>query len=124
MAMNPAQMAGGGMPQQMPPPQQVQVAPGQSPVGGDQELIMKVLSQAIQQSVDERGYVDVQKLQMIWQQIAQQNGLNIPFQTVLQMIEQNPEMISSVITQMGLSGIIVDGRAISEQELVQAAGGA
>ena len=125
MAMNPQQMAGGmpqqGMPQQASP-QQVQVAPGASPVGGDQEKILEVLSQAIRQSVDQRGYVDVQKLAQIWPQIAQQLGVNIPFETVLQMIGQNPEMIQGIITQLGLSGIIVDGRAISEQELSQMAG--
>ena len=119
--MNPQQMAGAS---QGVSPQQVQVAPGASPVGGDQEKILEVLSQAIRQSVDQRGYVDVQKLAQIWPQIAQQLGLNIPFETVLQMIGQNPEMIQGIITSLGLSGIIVDGRAISEQELSQMAGGA
>jgi hypothetical protein len=117
--MDAQQMAGGGQ----VPPQQVQVAPNASPVGGDQQKILEVLSQAIRQSVDQRGYVDVQKLAQIWPQIAQQLGVNIPFETVLQMIGQNPEMIQGIITQLGLSGIIVNGRAISEQELSQMAGG-
>ena len=98
------------------PPQQVQVATG-SVQGGDQQLILQALEQAIQQSVDEQGYVDVRKLAQVWPQIAQQLGLNIPFETVLQMIKQNPEMISELVQKLGLAGITVDGRQIGAEEL-------
>jgi hypothetical protein len=98
------------------PPQQVQVATN-NVQGGNQRLILQALEQAIQQSVDQQGYVDIQKLAQVWPQVAQQLGLNIPFQTVLQMIQQNPGMIEELVTRLGLAGIIINGRQISAEEL-------
>lgn len=112
----------GGAPQQAAP-QQVQVAPGAAPQGGDQQLILQVLEQAITQSVDESGFVDVKALAQLWPQVAQQAGLNIPFETVLQMIQANPEMVQEIIMKHGLAGITVDGRQISGQELSGDTGG-
>ena len=111
---SPQQMAGA--------PQQVQAAPNAPPTGGDQGAILEVLQQAIRQSVNQQGYVDINRLVQIWPQIAQQAGLNIPFETVMQMIQQNPEMIQGIITQLGLSGLIIDGKVIGEQELTQMGG--
>jgi len=109
------QLAGGGAPQQAPP-QQVQVATD-SAQGGDQQLVMQVLEQALTQAVNQEGFVDVKRLAEIWPQVAQQAGLNIPFQTVLQMIQQNPGIIEELVNKLGLAGITVDGRNISGEEL-------
>jgi hypothetical protein len=118
MANGAGQLAGGA-----PPPQQVQVAPG-NVQGGDQQLILQALQQAIQSSVDEQGFVDVAKLAQIWPQVAQGLGLNIPFETVLQMIQQNPEMISQLVEEMGLAGIIINGQRISPEQLAGIGSGA
>lgn len=123
--MNPAMMAGGA-PQQAPqgggqPP--IQATPGQV-TGGDPGKIKQALQAAIQQCVDKNGYVDMNKLVAVWPQIAQQMGLNIPFQAVLQMIQQDPSLVEDIINQMGLAGITVNGKQISAEELLaQAQGG-
>ena len=122
MANGAEQLAGGGVPQQAPP-QQVQVATN-NVQGGDQQLILQALEQALRQSMDGQGYVDIQKLAQVWPQVAQQLGLNIPFETVLQMIQQNPEMIEELIQTLGIAGIISDGRQIGAEELAQMGGGA
>ena len=116
---DPSQLAGAA-------PQQIQAAPG-NVQGGDQQLILQALEEALRNSVDQNGYVDVMKLAQIWPQVAQKLGLNIPFQSVLQMIQQNPEMIVELVQKLGLAGIIVNGRQISAEELSQSgssAGGA
>ncbi len=100
------------------PPQQVQVATGAPPQGGDQQLILQALEQALTQSIDQEGYVDVAKLQQIWPQVAQQLGLNIPFETVLQMLQQNPEMIEEMVQRIGAIGIrLPDGRTLTGEQL-------
>lgn len=122
--MNPAQMAG-GVPtqagQQPMPPQQPAggetISPGQAQAP-DTQKITQVLESALKQVVDRNGYVDMNKLVILWPQVAQQAGLNIPFASVLQMLQQDPSMIESIIQQMGLSGIIVNGKAISAEELL------
>jgi len=124
--MDPAQMAGGVPPQAgqqgstMPPPTQgqpVTVAPGQAQTP-DTQKITQVLEMALKQVVDKNGYVDMNKLVILWPQVAQQAGLNIPFTSVLQMLQQDPSMIEDIIQQMGLAGIIVNGKAISADELL------
>lgn len=107
---NGAELAGGAA------PQQVQAAPG-NVQGGDQQLILQAVEQAIQQSVDAQGFVDVKKMAQIWPQVAQQLGLNVPFETVLQMIQQNPEILQELIQRLGLAGIVIDGRQIGAEEL-------
>ena len=115
---DPAQLAGA-------PPQQVQVATGAPPQGGDQQLILQALEQAIGQAVDEEGFVDVAQLAQVWPQVAQQLGLNIPFETVLQMIKQNPQLIEELINKLGLAGIkLPDGRTLSGEELAGIGSGA
>lgn len=101
-------MAGGGQPQ---------VAPGAAPQGGNPEQLMQVLEAAIQQAVDENGYVDLKKLVEIWPQVAQQAGVNVPFETVMQMVQQNPEILNDLIARLGLAGVIVDGQVISAEQL-------
>jgi len=115
MAIDPSQLAGGGAPQGVPP----QVAQGVEPQGVDQQVLLEALQQAIQASVDEQGFVDLKQMAIIWPQIAQQLGINIPFETVMQMIQQNPEIVQDLVVQMGLSGIIIDGRQISADELAR-----
>jgi hypothetical protein len=73
----------------------------------------------IQQAVNPQGYVDMNKLIQMWPQVSQQLGINIPFQTVMQMIQQDPSLVEDIIQQMGLSGIIVNGKTISSDELMQ-----
>ena len=119
-------MGGGMPPQQMPQqqPPQGQVTPQQSNVGGDINKLLEVLGMAIQQTVDEQGYVDVQQLIAIWPQIANQAGINIPFQTVMQMVEQNPNILSDLVVRYGLNGIKVNGRVISADQLAGMGSGA
>lgn len=116
--MNPSMMAGGT--QQTPPPTgvgNVQATPDQTTVA-DPTKVTQAIEAALKQVVDKNGYVDMNKLVLIWPQISQQMGLNIPFQSVLQMIEQNPDMLENIISQMGLAGIIANGKAISAEELM------
>ncbi len=113
MAQGAAAMAG-GQPQGMPP---VQATPGQVS-GGDPQKIKMALEAAIKQSVNQQGYVDMNKLVQVWPQISQSMGINIPFQTVLQMIQQDPTLVEQIINQMGLAGIIVNGKMISAEQLL------
>ena len=131
MVQLPGMTQGQGQPQgqpQMPPPQmpppQGQVTPEQSNVGGDMNKLLEVLGMAIQQSVDEQGYVDVQQLVQIWPQMAAQGGINIPFQTVMQLIQSNPQLISDLIVRYGLSGISMNGQRISAEQLAGLGSGA
>ena len=117
--MGAAAMAGG-----MPPPQQGMPAQGapqeQGAPGGGQvnvQEIIDALKQAIPQVTDEKGYVDVSKLIMLWQQFSQ-----IPFQTVMQLIQQSPEILTDIIAQYGLAGINVNGRMVSADELASLGG--
>lgn len=125
--MDPAQMAaGGGMPQgQMPQGMspQTQVSPEQVNTGDPQKII-EALKAAVQQSVDQQGYVDIEKLVMSWPMISKQFGITIPFATVWQMIEQNPDMLEEMVTSMGLAGIISKGQRISAQQLLGQSTGA
>lgn len=129
--MNPAQMAGGTPPTPTAPPQAGQqgstmppqpaggatISPGQAQAP-DTQKVTQVLEMALKQVVDQNGYVDMNKLVILWPQVAQQAGLNIPFTTVLQMLQQDPSMIEGIIQQMGLAGIIVNGKQISAEELL------
>lgn len=120
--MDPAQMAGGGgMPQGGQAPQgmspQTQVSPEQVNTANPGK-ILEALKAAVQQTVDQQGYVDIEKLIMSWPMIAKQFGITVPFATVWQMIEQNPNMLEDIVTNMGLAGIISKGQRISAQQLV------
>lgn len=118
--MSAAQMAGGVPQQAQQPPTgvgNVQATPGQAQAA-DPQKITQALEMALKQVVDKNGYVDMNKLITLWPQVAQQVGLNIPFQTVLQMLQQDPSMIENIITQMGLAGITVNGKNISAEELL------
>jgi len=124
--MDPAQMASGQPPQagqpgstmpNQPPAGGETIAPGQAQAP-DTQKITQVLEMALKQVVDKNGYVDMNKLVILWPQVAQQAGLNIPFASVLQMLQQDPSMIEGIIQQMGLAGIIVNGKAISADELL------
>ena len=119
MAMNPAQMAGGQVSGQQPPPpsQTTQVAPGQAQVGGNMEKVIQAVGMAIQQAVDQQGYVDMNKLVTLWPQIAQQLGINIPFQTVMQLIKQNPSILENLVVRYGLSGMVVNGQRITAEQM-------
>ena len=116
--MDASQMATGA---QMP---QGTVAPDQAQVGGDITKVMQVLGMAIEQAVDGQGFVDMNRLIAMWPQIAQQGGVNIPFQTVMQLIQQNPNLISDLIIKHGLAGIIMSGRHISAEQLAGMGSGA
>ena len=117
MPMNPQQLATG---QQMPsqsPQAGPTIAPGQAQVGTDIKKILSVLGMAIDQTVNKQGDVDMNQLITIWPQIAQQGGINIPFQTVMQLIQQNPQLISDLIIQHGLAGIMMNGKQIPAEQL-------
>ena len=120
------QLPGMGMQGQAPqmPPPQGQITPEQSNVGGDMNKLLEVLGMAIQQSVDEQGYVDMQQLIQIWPQITQQGGVNVPFATVMQLIQSNPQIISDLIVRYGLSGITMNGQRIPAEQLAGLGSGA
>lgn len=120
MAMGNEQSMGGGMGDGMSP--QAQVAPGQAQVD-DPQKILDALRAAIQQTVNAQGYVDMNKLILLWPQIAQKFGIDVPFQTVLQLLEQNPDIFNELVTQYGLAGIIANGQVISAQQMLAQAGG-
>ena len=104
--------AGGGQ-----PTPQTQVAPGNA-VTADPQKIIEALKAVIQQSVNQDGYVDMNKLVQLWPQIAQQAGINIPFEVVMQLVSQNPQILDDIITQFGLAGIIANGKTLSSQDLM------
>lgn len=117
--MDAATMAGGAPPQGQPQTGvgNVQSTPGQTQAS-DPGKIKQALEAALQQVVDKNGYIDMNKLVTLWPQVAQQFGINIPFQTVLQMLQQDPSLIEDIISQMGLAGITVHGKNISAEELL------
>lgn len=109
MPMNPQQgaqaIAGGGQP------------PMTAPAGGNTTTtqiseVMSTLKQLLPQVVDEKGYVNMDRLITMWPQFSK-----VPFQVVMQLIQQNPEILNQLITQYGLNGIMVQGRVIGAEEL-------
>lgn len=115
--MDAAQMAQGTPPQGT-------IAPGQAQVGGDIGKVMEALSAAVQQAVNEQGYVDLDQLTAIWPQISQQMGVNVPFQTVMQLVNQNPDIVGDIVAKHGLAGIVVNGKHISAEQLSGTSSGA
>ena len=116
MAVNPAQMAAGGQmaggaPMGNQPPTQATVTPNNTATTQITE-VLDALKKIIQQTVTPQGYVDMQRLISLWPQFSR-----IPFQVVMQMLQQNPEMLNELVSQYGLNGIIINGRTISADEL-------
>lgn len=117
MPMDAAMMAGSGMPSQGQQQPNVQTAPGQTQTD-DPGKIVEALKAGIEQAVNQQGYVDLNKLVLLWPQISQKMGINIPFQTVMQIVQQNPGILDDIIARMGLAGIIVDGKVMSGEQLI------
>lgn len=126
--MDPTQMAqgGGGMPPQGGPPTppqqptsngQPMVEPGGGVQGVDLEKIKEALSQIIPQCLTKERYVDFNQLVALWPQVAQQMGLNVPFQTVWQIIENNPSLVQDLMIRLGLAGLKANGRMYSAEQL-------
>ena len=120
MPINPMQAqsasmaAGGGMPQDN------QAQPSMSMGGGQSaqvDEIINTLKQIFPQVIDERGYVNMDRLITMWPQFSK-----IPFQAVMQLIQQNPELLNELIAQYGIGGIIFQGRTISADELASLGG--
>lgn len=125
MPINP-QMGGtaalaGGAPPQMNQPmqggQQAPVAAQGNTTTMQISQIIDVLKQVIPQVVDEKGYVNMDRLITMWPQFS-----NVPFQVVMQLIQQTPDLLTDLITQYGLNGIIVQGRVIAADELASLGG--
>lgn len=124
MPMNPqmgsgaAAMAGGAPPQAAPVPggpggqPPMTAAAGGSTVSTQITEVIEALKKILPQVVDEKGYVNMDKLITMWPQFS-----NVPFQTVMQIIQQSPELLNELIAQYGLSGIISQNRVISADEL-------
>jgi hypothetical protein len=119
--MGAAAMAGGGAPPQMPPQ-----AGGQPPMtavaGGNTTTtqisqVVDALKKLIPQATNAQGYVDMNRLITMWPQFSQ-----VPFQVVMQLIQQSPELLNEIIQQFGLNGIIVQGKIISADELASLGG--
>ena len=107
---NPAALAGGGPPTGGQPPVTT-AAPGNSATT-DINAVVEALKQVLQQAVDENGYVDVNRLVTMWPQFS-----DVPFQVVMQLIQQSPEILNQLISQYGLNGLIVNGRIVAADEL-------
>ena len=116
MPMDPAMMASGGQPPQAQG--RTTVTPANTSTTQITEVV-DALKKVIQQAVNPGGYVDVQRLISLWPQFSR-----IPFQVVMQLIQQNPELLNELISQYGLNGIIVNGRTISADELAGIGAGA
>jgi len=91
--------------------------PMTAPAGGNTTTtqiseVMSTLKQLLPQVVDEKGYVNMDRLITMWPQFSK-----VPFQVVMQLIQQNPEILNQLITQYGLNGIMVQGRVIGAEEL-------
>src|SRR3990167_10391601 len=106
---------GAPMPQQ--PQGMMTATPGNTNVG-DPKIIIQMLKDAIAQSVDEKGYVDINQLAAIWPQITQKTGVQIPLQAVLAMLKENPDLIDEIIVNMGLAGMKVNGQIIGPEQLM------
>ena len=102
----------------MPIPNSQQMAAGQPVVAQGNttttqvDQVIESLKKVIQQAIDPNGYVDLKRLVQLWPQFSQ-----IPFQVVMQLIQQNPEILENLVTQYGLAGVIVNGRPISADEM-------
>ena len=121
-------IVGGGNPQQATQGGQdpFGVAPVVSPgnvQGGDVQKMLQVLEQIMSQAVDPNGYLDMTKLASMWPKAAVDAGLNMPFDVLLQVLQQNPELIQDLVVKLGLSGIILEGQVISGEQLSQMGGG-
>jgi len=122
---NRVQQIAGGQPQggELSPFQGIpEVMPGQVQ-GADIQKIVNVLEQIIPQATDQNGYLDITKLASMWPQAAVQAGLNLPFQTLLEILKQQPELIQDLIIKLGLAGIILEGKVISGEQLAGAGTG-
>jgi hypothetical protein len=118
MEMNPAGAAAmaGGQPPQQPAGQMTVAAQGNTATTQINE-VLNALKQILPQVVDERGYVNMDRLITMWPQVSR-----VPFQVVMQLIQQNPEILNNIITQYGLNGIVVQGRIIGAEELASLGG--
>lgn len=117
-----AMMAAGGMPQGGTPPSQTPPSGTTVAAQGNTTTtqiteILDVLKQIIPQVVDEKGYVNMDRLITLWPQFSQ-----VPFQVVMQLIQQSPELLNELVAQFGLSGFIVQGRSVSGQEAASLGG--
>ena len=109
--MGAANMAGGA-PTGQPP-----IAAGGNTTTTQVTEIISALKQLLPQVADEKGYVNMDRLITMWPQFSK-----VPFQVVMQLIQQNPEIINNLISQYGLNGIIVQGKTIDAEELASMGG--
>lgn len=142
MPMDPAQMAGGAPPQGMPPgmssgppqggmppqPQQTMTSPNAPPpqaqMGDDLPKVKEALATIIPQCIDQQRIFDIDKLIQVWPSVAQQYNLNIPFQTVWKIIEQDPDFVESILIQHGSTGIKANGQVYTIEQLEGMSNGA
>lgn len=109
--MDPSMMAGGG--QAMPPMDQQ--TPGDQPDQGGQtdvNAVLDSLKQAVEKCLDGDGFIDMNRLITMWPQVS-----NVPFDSILQILEQQPELFDQILQQFGLSGITVNGKNMTLDEL-------
>lgn len=116
-AMAMAGGGGGGMPPMDQPTPGDQPNPGQ---GGDTDVesLMATFKQVVEQCLDGDGFVDMNRLITMWPQFSQ-----VPFESVMQVLEQQPELFDQVLEQFGLSGITVNGKNMTLDELHHLGGG-
>lgn len=87
------------------------------------QSIIPALKEALVASMDENGFVDLNKLVQVWPQIAEKFGLQITIQQLLEMVQQDPDAIDAIIQELGIAGIIKDGKQVTGEELQGQAGG-
>lgn len=114
--------AGGGMPPQMqggggPGGMTTTVGPG-GPATTQITQILDAIKKIIPQVINQQGFVDLDKLTQLWPQFSK-----IPLEVVFQLIGQNPDILTEIIAQYGLAGVIFQGRVIPAQELAALGGG-
>lgn len=114
-------MAGGAatMPQQgMPPQAGATTVTSEGTTTTQIDEVLSTLKQVLPQVVDEKGYVNMDKLITLWPQFSK-----VPFQVVMQLIQQTPDLLEEIIAQYGLNGISLQGRIISADELASLGSG-
>ena len=114
--MDASMMAGAQNPQP-------QISPEGGVGGVDPNKLKDAIRMLVEQSVNQQGYVDLEKAIQMWPQVSQQLGINIPLETLIQMIQKDPSLIENIVQQMGLAGIIYKGK-ILESGADAAGGGA
>lgn len=118
---NSANLAGGGVPEQAGTG--TGEAMGGAVPGQGMENLLPALKEVLQASMDQQGFVDLNKLVQLWPQVAQKYGLQMTVEQLMQMVQQDPDAIEPILQELGIVGIMKDGKQITGEELAGQTGG-